>query len=73
MASNGMMGKGKNYMPAGAAGKPGATRRKAIQMANNAPVKRMAKGGKVHDDAAEDKKMIDAAFKKRGMKKGGKC
>ncbi len=28
-------------------------------------------GGK-HDDAAMDKKLIDAEFKKRGLKKGGK-
>lgn len=37
-------------------------------------VKMYAKGGKVkHDDAAEDKKLIAAEFKKRGLKKGGKC
>lgn len=29
--------------------------------------------GKKHDDAAEDKKMIDAEFKKRGLKCGGKA
>lgn len=31
-------------------------------------------GGKVkHDDTAEDKKLIAAELKKRGLKKGGKC
>jgi len=32
-------------------------------------------GGKVekHMDAAEDKKLIVAELKKRGLKKGGKC
>ena len=37
-------------------------------------VKLFAKGGKVkHEDAAEDKKIIAAALKAKGLKKGGKC
>lgn len=38
-------------------------------------VKMYAKGGKVekHSDVAEDKKLIAAELKKRGLKKGGKC
>jgi len=36
-------------------------------------VKMYAKGGKVKHDDAADKKMIAAEFKKRGLKKGGKC
>jgi len=31
-------------------------------------------GGKVkHDDIVEDKKLIAAELKKRGLKKGGRC
>ena len=31
-------------------------------------------GGPIkHDDVAEDKKLISAELKKRGLKKGGKC
>lgn len=30
------------------------------------------KGGKVHDDVAEDKKLIKEEFKKRGLCMGGK-
>ena len=38
-------------------------------------VKMYAKGGKVekHDDEAADKKLIAAALKAKGLKKGGKC
>ena len=38
-------------------------------------VKMYAKGGKVekHMDAVEDKKLIAAALKAKGLKKGGKC
>lgn len=46
----------------------------AKQMSGQSQAKVFAKGGKVkHDDIAEDKKMIAAEFKKRGLKKGGKC
>jgi len=40
-------------------------------------MKNFAKGGAVkspkHDDEAADKKLIAAAFKAKGLKKGGKC
>lgn len=38
-------------------------------------VKMYAKGGKVakHDDEAADKKLIAAALKAKGLKKGGAC
>ncbi len=45
-------------------------------MAEGQKMTGMRKGGKVsakHDDAAQDKKMIDAEFAKRGMKGGGKA
>ena len=48
----------------------------AKQLGGQSDVKVFKKGGAVkgkkHDDAAEDKKMMAAEFKKRGLKCGGK-
>ncbi len=43
-----------------------------VGRAEKAKIPGFKKGGAVHSDAAQDKKMIDAAFAKRGMKRGGK-
>lgn len=50
-------------MTAGAAGGMGRLQKAGIGY---------AKGGKVHDDAAMDKKLIKAEMAKKGMKRGGK-
>jgi hypothetical protein len=43
-------------------------------MAQGQKVTGMKKGGAVkHEDAAQDKKMIDAEFAKRGLKGGGRA
>jgi len=51
-------------MTAGAAG--------GIGRLQKAGVKGYAKGGKVHDDAAMDRKLIKAEMAKKGLKSGGK-
>ena len=51
-------------MTAGAAGGMGRLQK--------AGMKGYAKGGKVHDDAAMDRKLIKAELAKKGMKRGGK-
>lgn len=46
----------------------------AKQLGGQSQVKVFAKGGKVHDDAAQDKKLIKKELKKaKLLKKGGKC
>ena len=46
----------------------------AKQMSGQSQAKVFAKGGAVkHDDVAQDKKLIAAALKAKGLKKGGKC
>ena len=47
---------------------------KVVQGQSQPGLKAFKKGGSVkHDEAAMDKKLIAAEFKKRGAKKGGKC
>ena len=46
----------------------------AKQMGGQSQAKVFAKGGKVHDDTAMDKKLIMKTLKdKKLLKKGGKC
>lgn len=42
------------------------------RMAMGQKVTGLKSGGRVHSDAAADKKMMAAEFKKRGLKRGGK-
>ena len=44
----------------------------AQQLGGQSQVKVFAKGGMVHSDAKQDKKLIATELKKRGLKCGGK-
>ena len=47
---------------------------KVMQGQSQPGLKSFAKGGKVHDDVAQDKKLIKQELKKAKLiKKGGKC